>query len=159
MTVFLRQKLGKDDATVTVTNSGLLWGLTMRSRTSRAWSHLILMTKTLRNKTPILQMRKWRLTEDHGIHQAGEHWNQHLTEIFLTPKYVELLILLYSLSQFLISDSAKVQYKLGISQSLVISQVVSRKEITRINSTGWNKLVYTLNLITKDKAVWRHLFF
>lgn len=56
-------------------------------------------------------MRKWRLTEDHGIHQAGERWNQHLTELFLTPKYVELLILLYSLSQLLISDSAKVQYK------------------------------------------------
>lgn len=61
-------------------------------------------------------MRQWRLREDHRSHQASEQWNQHLTEIFLTPKCVELPILLYSLGQRLISDSAKIQYKQGASR-------------------------------------------
>lgn len=71
---------------------------------------------------------------------------------------MELTILLYSLGQHLMSHSTKTQHKWGTCIKALSSLNSSCMELSRINPTEGNKLVYILILINKEKAILQHLF-
>lgn len=153
ITIYLRQKLDMDDATLT--NSGPSWGLTVRLgtllRTSHAWFHLIPWQWPWEIKPPFFRWGNEEVTKP--VNKGISIW---LRSFWLQSMWNYLFCSIVWASALCLTQ---LRYSIRHwPESLVVSQAVCYKEITKINPTGWNRLVYVLNLITKDKAVVKYLF-